>query len=947
MKNLLTKITLFIFLLSSFNIINAQKTLTINTGHYSGIQTVAYSHDGKYIISGSDDNNIKVWDAKTGREIRTLEGHKEYVNCVAFSPDGKYIASGANENIFKLWDPLTGKQIGRFCGHSSYVKSIAFSPDGKYLVSGSWDKVVYLWEVEGQKYLKSFNGHSKYINGVAFSHDGRFIVSGGDDQKLIIWDVESGKAIKTFKGQSAVCVAFSPYGEYVACGGWGKKVEIWNIDTGLKTETAIGHTSYVKTIAFSPDNKYIVSSDGLKINLWDIRTGKKIRTFSGHTKGVNCVCFNPEGNKIISAGGDRTIRIWEVQNGLNIQSLMGNTGATGTIMSPDEKYIASGGRDFNIKLWSTQNKQHNKIFKGHTDKITNVVFSSDSKYILSGSWDKKIKLWDVKTKKNIKTFTGHTGIVYCATFSPDGKHIASGSLDKTIKIWDIKSGKIIKTFTDIKRIKQLIYSPDGKFLLSRGDYHYYKVWNIESGKTINEIESLRLNTVAFSNDGRYIASAITDIGDWGTAYHNFKFLDTETGKEIKSFKGHKEDVTCLAFSKDNKHIVSGSADRTLKLWDIETGKEISTLAGHTSYLIYVDFFANDKYIISGSTDGSNKIWKTETGELLATIFYKRNTEDYIIITPDGRFDGTQKGIELLHYVDGMEIIPLSSLFEHFYTPNLISRIFAGEKQSEIKVKIDEIKNPPLIKITSPVKKGDLRGTIMHNAKGRLKSTQKKIQIIVEASDQGGGIDEILLYHNGKLLQTTQRGFKPIEKQNDIKTKTFEIELITGENIIKATAFNNERTEAVPDYTTIFYEGQKAGSNLYVFAIGINEYKKPQLHLNYAIADAAAIISQLKKGSKSIFDKTEVLFLKNSEVTKQNIRTQFDKLNQKIKQEDVFVFYYAGHGIMSEETTPEFHIIPFDVTKLYDETQLETKAISAGELKAFSQKIACTKAAIYF
>ena len=276
-------------------------------------------------------------------------------------------------------------------------------------------------------------------------------------------------------------VAFSPNGRYLASGSLDATVMLWDVMGGQEARTLVGHSDMVTSVAFSFDNRY-VASGGIDrtIKVWEVDTGREPLTLIGHTSEVNSVSFSPDGRHLASGSLDGTVRLWEMETGLTVRTLKGPIGRL-VAFSPNGRLLAGGCYDNTIRLWESDTGRETLILKGHTYAVNSVAFSPDGRFLASGSSDRTIRLWDLSTGRELRALTGHESSIWCVAFMPDGKYLASGSADGTLRLWEANTGLEVMRLqvSHFGTVSTLAFCSDGRYLAATGNDDNILLWKVE------------------------------------------------------------------------------------------------------------------------------------------------------------------------------------------------------------------------------------------------------------------------------------------------------------------------------------------------------------------------------------------------------------------------------------------------------------------------------------
>jgi len=939
----------------------------VQKGHSGPVSAIGFSPDGKYLVSGSSDKNIKLWEVETGREIRTFTA-PDMVDFVAVSPDGKSLLSLESKGGVKLWDVTTGKEIRtlRKGGKPLIAVAAAFSPDGATLAAvGAQDgksgkdftfRNIQLLDMKTGREMMNFKGHTSGIHAIAFSPDGKYLASGSatlkrdkakKDNTVRLWDVKSGKEIHRLAGhtEGVTRVVFSPDGRHVASIGEDRKIFFWDVNTGTVAKELSGFpASDLKTrgaIAFSPDGRRFVAVSSFPpvMRLWNIATGQ-VEASMTDDRNIDdaAVSYSPDGRLIAVPAKDK-ISLWDADSHRKIRTLGGDVkGINLAFFSADGEQIKIAGNEEmtvfdsrqgrftgrrsieTLDNWWTkgQNEWGNRRFFKVVDKGCQIIDSATDRAIISDAADHYPTAYDSPRQ--------------AVTFSPDGRYALMAETEGgKISLLDVRNRRTIDLadFPDHVNLSSssgyAAFSPDGSAVAATSysldsERGVLGLWDTATGKQWLKLRANQkregFNQVAFTAGGKQIVTARGGnqgiLGLW----------DLASGKEIRSFPGHPSFITSIALSGDGRHIVSGDWIGTIKLWNLHQGGEIKTLKGHTDEIKSLAFSADGNHVLSASKDGTTRLWNISTGKEIAQFVHFEDGE-WIVITPEGYFNASPGGAKHLNVRVGNNVYSVDNFYETFFNPLYVASVLRGKKVEATADIRQGILSPPDVRITSPAP-----GSVFNS---------DTLAVTVAARDTGGGIDEIRLYHNGKAIGDETRAVKIASKSGE-SIRQYTVSLVDGVNTFRASGFSKDRTESNPYERVVRLAAPSREVSLYVLSIGINTYKNPALNLNYAVPDAQSLAGFFRARADGLFKNVDVREIYNEQATREKIASALARL-QHINAQDAVLIYLAGHG---ESLNDKWYFIPYELTYPEREENVKAGGLSSDELSGYIKNIRAQK-----
>ncbi|MEM8723489.1 MAG: WD40 repeat domain-containing protein [Cyanobacteria bacterium P01_G01_bin.39] len=292
-------------------------------GHSDWVRVIAFSANGKYLVSGSNDRTVRLWDVQTGQIIHLFKGHKERVKCVWIDDRTKQIISGSADSTLKLWNLENGDLLNTIetsLNPKTVLNAIAIIPEQQLIVTGSTSVqgTIKRWHWQTGEMLDAVNAAFSGINSLALSADNKILASGSGGRTIKIWHLDRGlqKPQVIPNAHESDILSLAICDRILISGGKDRTLKLWILETGEKwrlLHMLKGHVGSIWDLAISPDGKTLASASGdFTVKVWEIETGKLLETLTGHLVEVRTVAFSPDGKILASAGDDWEIKLWNM-----------------------------------------------------------------------------------------------------------------------------------------------------------------------------------------------------------------------------------------------------------------------------------------------------------------------------------------------------------------------------------------------------------------------------------------------------------------------------------------------------------------------------------------------------------------------------------------------------------------------------------------------------------
>lgn len=957
-RRIFFSISLLIFSSICSRSIAQRPELVVQTGHGNSVVSVAFSPDGKYIVSSGNDGSILLWEIDSGRQIRSLE-NKGYNNPIYMSSNGKFLSSGKE---IKVWDISTGEELKL----KDATAPAAISRDGTIVAAttGFMSDKISLLDVGTSRVLRTFDGCSRQ-KALTFSPDGKIVAAACDPLpqgsgavngkikllpgRIKLWDVSTGRELRAFEAYElgANSIAFTPDSKSLVSTSDTEPVKIWDAGNGKLRRSIDLHG---ESMAISPDGQTLAVGGGYEdtTKLYELATGQLQREVPGSSSKV---AFSPDGH-VLANSVDTTIQLLDLSASRQPTELKKHSHTPSAVaVSANGQLLAEGSVNGGVMLWDFSGKEP-RLLPEHSDQRPwALAFSSDNRLLAAGGSTREqsglplmeqhgvIDVWDVETDKKLYSLKGDsTTELTSLVFSDDNKTLigwqGSSLVEESgrgIKVWDALTGKELRTVGGpFSTAKSVVFSSNSNVLASLNFNAAEKkaqleVWDAGAATRLRAMDeempagSEYSYHIALSADGKTLVRVFdTVVGE--EVLLKIRLWNVATGESQEIISKHNYGARALALSSDGSLVavtLRMSRGEEIKLWDVKTQKEIAGITGATGSLGSLSlesivFSKDSRFLIAGGYDNSIRLLDASEGDELARLIGV-DEKDWLVVSPQGLFDGSSQGWQrgVWRFSNKTsDFAPVETYFREFYYPNLLGDVAAG-KHPKATARIEELDRRQLrLSLTLAAGPAPTASVV----------TSRTAQVRIHIEEAPAGARDLRLFRNGSLIKLWAGDLPPNQEL------TADIPIVAGENRLTAYAFNHSNIKSGDVTLNVTGEAslQRPGT-LHIFTIGVGQYANSQYNLNYTVADAEAFGDEVKRQQERLgrYARIEVVSLLDQKATKSGILSELKKLAETVQPEDGVIVYFSGHGTAQND---RFYLIPHDLGYLGPREQLSAAAL---------------------